>query len=544
MAAMSFQQFRNLERDHSTVSEEDICKRSCSSSLAVSCRYSSRSQLQDQYRLESKVLGKGATGAVRLAIAKDGSRKAVKSLCKWTRPMEAKREAEICMLLDHPHVVRLERVLETETSIHLVMECLDGGELLSRLRRTTRFSELEAAATIRQILLGVSYLHAKSIAHRDVKLENFMYESEKDSHIKIIDFGFAQFWDDGDAEMSESCGTLYCIAPEVLKKSYTRKADLWSVGVIAYMLLFGRPPFQGNQFEMQLRTRQGLLSFPQGAVGDVSAVGLAFLKALLTANAEQRMSASAALRHAWLQGPFYEPPRLLESLSDWRLQATSLVKIRSCHAALAWTLQPKKCWQDQFVALDLDHSGCLKPWLLRQAILEYVESDNAIDVPEEAIQRLFSGGFFARQSNWEAEEITYSEFITASFLQETTMAEQQRALELVYERFDIRVSGEAFQSLLAEHGAQDVDEDKLSVMSDPTLMELAHEKAPSPIHKLCSRAPATPFGGARTPAPWPASSRTPPDGCRDSDSSKLHGQLQIQELMYKPDDTLMSACEM
>merc|ERR1719181_1105354 len=132
------------------------------------------------------------------------------------------------------------------------MECLDGGELYGRLSAMKVFPESLAAETTRQMLRAVGYLHAHNIVHRDLKLENIMYESKSpDSPVKVIDFGFAKVWD-SDKLMQASCGSVAYVSPDVLRgHGYTSQCDLWSLGVIVFMLLSGYPPFHGSDDVMR-----------------------------------------------------------------------------------------------------------------------------------------------------------------------------------------------------------------------------------------------------------------------------------------------------
>merc|ERR1712211_76117 len=108
-------------------------------------------------------------------------------------------------------------------------ELMEGGELYDRLHRQRRYTEEDAAGTARQMLLAVAYLHNQSVVHRDLKLENFLYERSDSDHLKLIDFGFAKHWDHRE-KMSKACGSIQYVAPEVLGHAYTEKADIWSLG--------------------------------------------------------------------------------------------------------------------------------------------------------------------------------------------------------------------------------------------------------------------------------------------------------------------------
>merc|ERR1712110_1227643 len=126
------------------------------------------------------------------------------------------------------------------------MECMEGGELFERVIEKKKFTESDAANAVHQMLLALNYIHQKNIVHRDLKLENFLYEKKGGDHLKLIDFGFSHVWEP-NTKMATSCGTLAYMAPEVLTKSYTSQCDLWSLGVITFILLAGYMPFSGSE---------------------------------------------------------------------------------------------------------------------------------------------------------------------------------------------------------------------------------------------------------------------------------------------------------
>lgn len=165
----------------------------------VTGRYTITRRLDDDYIFDGKIVGSGMNGPVRLATGKGDARKyAIKSFNKnglsSQKRAELKNESEVYLTLDHPQVAKLEMIYETQEEVHLVMEYMAGGELYRRLSSKKCYSEADAACCIRQVLLAVAYLHAQGVVHRDLKLENFLYETEDSDHLKLIDFGFAKFW--------------------------------------------------------------------------------------------------------------------------------------------------------------------------------------------------------------------------------------------------------------------------------------------------------------------------------------------------------------
>ena len=144
-------------------------------------------------------------------------------------------------------------------------ELVQGGELFDKIADLKKFDENMAAEIIQQVLDAVAYCHSKHIVHRDLKPENLLMEEDDSNSIKVIDFGTSQFFDP-DEHMDKTYGTAYYIAPEILEKDYNEKCDVWSVGVIMYILLTGRPPFDGRSDEQIINNvRKGVYpkEFPQ-----------------------------------------------------------------------------------------------------------------------------------------------------------------------------------------------------------------------------------------------------------------------------------------
>merc|ERR550532_771216 len=131
------------------------------------------------------------------------------------------------------------------------MECMEGGELYDRIIEKKIFKENSAADAVRQMLLAVNFLHNRNFVHRDLKPENFLYEKKDSDHMKLIDFGLSKVLATNDKER-DVVGTLNYVAPEVLKGSYGKECDVWSLGVITFVLLSGYPPFVGQNEEQTM----------------------------------------------------------------------------------------------------------------------------------------------------------------------------------------------------------------------------------------------------------------------------------------------------
>jgi len=212
-------------------------------------------RLNDDYEVEGTVLGEGLCGNVVLMRRKiDQGKFAMKTIDKMdagsgsSSSLELPAEVEIYLALDHPNIAQLHGVYQTSSKVTLIMECCEGGELYSRLQKRGVYPEADAAEASRQMLRAVGFLHLLSIVHRDLKLENFLYDREDSkAQLRLIDFGFAHVWDRSTL-MKAPCGSISYVSPDVLSGTgYTDKCDLWSIGVIVWMLLCGYPPFHGKQ---------------------------------------------------------------------------------------------------------------------------------------------------------------------------------------------------------------------------------------------------------------------------------------------------------
>jgi len=213
-----------------------------------------------------------------------------------------KAEVDIMTKLNHPNVVRLHKVVDTETKLYLVMELLTGGELFDRIVARGHYSEADARTLTRTIVSTMGYLHSQGVAHRDLKPENILLASEdENAGIKITDFGLSRLIED-QGLMTTACGTPGYVAPEVIThEAYSTQIDMWSVGVIVYILLCGFPPFYGeNDAQMFRKIRSAQYKFLQPYWDGISAEAKDFVAKLLVVDPEKRLTAKQALQHSWL----------------------------------------------------------------------------------------------------------------------------------------------------------------------------------------------------------------------------------------------------
>ncbi|XP_072757542.1 serine/threonine-protein kinase SIK3 isoform X1 [Anoplolepis gracilipes] len=254
------------------------------------------------YELE-KTIGKGNFAVVKMAThVVTKSKVAIKIIDKTKLNEEnlAKifREVHIMKRLRHPHIIRLYQVMETEKMIYLVTEYAPGGEIFDHLVRNGRMPEPEARRIFRQIVLAVRYLHQQRVVHRDLKAENLLLDA--DNNIKLADFGFSNEYTPG-VPLNTWCGSPPYAAPEIFEgKHYDGpRADVWSLGVVLYVLVCGALPFDGPTMQL-LRSVvvSGKFRIPFFMSADCEKL----IRHMLVVEPERRLSISQILTHSWMCG--------------------------------------------------------------------------------------------------------------------------------------------------------------------------------------------------------------------------------------------------
>lgn len=265
----------------------------------------------DHYEIHgTNKLGKGSYGSVYLAthrITGDESAVKVMNVDKVTSYYLRKLHTEISILkeIDHPNIIKLKDVYFGKRSVYLVTDLCRGGELLELLNSGKSqgfvFREDRASKLMRDMISAVHYLHSKGIVHRDLKLENFLFETKSaSSPLVLIDFGLSKHVEKSE-RLSQRVGSCYYIAPEVLSGGYDYRCDIWSLGVLCYMLLSGSPPFFGKTVEdVYEATLKQEPVFPDKKFRHISAKCMDFMRRLLVKDPSLRMSTEAALAHPFI----------------------------------------------------------------------------------------------------------------------------------------------------------------------------------------------------------------------------------------------------
>jgi len=259
-------------------------------------------------------IGRGAFSIVKKAKKKDnGEECAIKFIEKKFVDkqdlMLLAREIDIMKKVQHANVLQLKAVYETDDVIALVMELVTGGELFYKIVEKGNYSEKDAANIVRQMITGVAYLHENGICHRDLKPENLLCSGDSNPEyqpfrVVIADFGLSKVFDGGE-QLETSCGTPDYVAPEVItaEGSYDKSVDMWSVGVITYVLLCGFSPFlsstQTGLFEKIIKVEY---DFPDPEWTNISQEAKDFIRHLLVKDPDERFTAERCLKHPWLNG--------------------------------------------------------------------------------------------------------------------------------------------------------------------------------------------------------------------------------------------------
>ncbi|XP_042507299.1 calcium-dependent protein kinase 28-like [Macadamia integrifolia] len=361
-----------------------------------------------------KLLGHGQFGYTFVATDKStGERVAVKRIekNKMILPIaveDVKREVKILQALTgHENVVQFYNAFEDESYVYIVMELCEGGELLDRIlaKKDSRYTEKDAAVIVRQMLKVAGECHLHGLVHRDMKPENFLFKSTKEnSPLKATDFGLSDFIKPG-RKFQDIVGSAYYVAPEVLKRRSGPESDVWSIGVITYILLCGRRPFwdktEDGIFKEVLRNKP---DFRRKPWPNISNSAKDFVKKLLVKDPRARLTAAQALSHPWVRegGDASEIPVDISVLSNIR-QFVKYSRLKQfALRALASTLNEEELadLRDQFHAIDVDKNGAISleemrqalakdlPWRMKEPrvleILQAIDSntDGLVDFPE------------------------------------------------------------------------------------------------------------------------------------------------------------------
>lgn len=404
--------------------------------------FKSEGDYRENYE-ELELIGSGACGSVykiRNRITNDI--RACKSINKSKINDKIKFQTEINLMTiaDHPNIIRLFEVYENTNYIYLIMELCSGGELFERLKEKVDngeiYNEKEAAKIFQQIMYAVSYCHSKGICHRDLKADNILFSSrEEDSPIKVIDFGYSNKIKDKYEKMTLNCGTIYYMAPEVFKGNYDISCDIWSCGIILYMLLGGFFPFAGNtNAKTQRLILKGKLLFPQ-QFNNVSEEAKDLIKKMLCP-VDQRLTAQQVLSHPWIiqKGDFKKENfdvNIISSLIRYQ-RINKLQKAIIQFIASRIDESEIEKIKSIFTNMDINKDGVLTLQELENGLKELKELKN--ENTFKNLKALFNS-LDTDQNNY----IDYTEFITACLCKKSMILENK--IRDAFNMFDLDGNG-------------------------------------------------------------------------------------------------------
>ncbi|XP_018437012.2 calcium-dependent protein kinase 12-like [Raphanus sativus] len=326
--------------------------------------------LKDDYSL-GRELGQGQYGTTFLCTHKEtGQKLACKSIPKRKLLRQEHfdrvlREIQIMHhLSEYPNVVRIHSTYEDDTSVHLVMELCEGGELFDRIVKKGHHSEREAAKLTKTIVSVVEACHSLGVMHRDLKPENLLFSScDEDASLKSTDFGLSVFFKPG-ATFSKLVGSPHYVAPEVLRRQYGRECDVWSAGVILYILLCGFPPFHdGTQHGIFREILQGKLDFETDPWPSISESAKDLIKKMLERDPKKRLTAHQVLCHPWIVDDTVAPDKPLDFSVVSRLKRFSAMnKLKKMALrVVAERLSEEEIGglKELFKMIDTDNSGTI-----------------------------------------------------------------------------------------------------------------------------------------------------------------------------------------
>ncbi|CAJ1418291.1 unnamed protein product [Effrenium voratum] len=399
-------------------------------------------EISKRYDIDKNEIGSGGYGKV--FVARDRQLKdrlvAIKKVIIFE---EAKKkaflqEAQIMKDLDHPNICKLLETYEQGRFMFFVMEYCEGREVFDRIMEQGLIQESTTAEIVRQSASALLYAHNRGIAHRDMKPENICFCSKDvtNNHVKLIDWGLGFYF--GQGRMNSAVGSLTYAAPEVLeakeKQGYTAACDLWSLGVVTYVMLCGKPPFWGNYNEQLRRMKRESFPMSDSTWQQISRPAKDLIRGLLRADPKQRMKLEDVLRNPWL--------RLQDSPSamDTRVASQVLMNLRQfsrtsqfftmCVASVARQLDHRSLRDVHkvFAEMDTNGDGVLELHEVRAGFIKFFgrDSDQVKDV-EKVFARLDLDG---------SGVLDYTEFCAAGIGERVSLEED--VLWAAFKAFDVQ----------------------------------------------------------------------------------------------------------
>ena len=407
-----------------------------------------KGSILDKYSVEKEI---GAGGYARCLLLKNkttGQQYACKELLKnkLNNVASLKSEIQILIKLDHPNIIKLYEIYENDNYIYLVMELCTGGELFDRIIQKTeqgkQFTEKEVAQIFQQMMSAINYCHSNKIVHRDLKPENLLLANkDENSPIKVIDFGMSRIFNDKQA-MFDKVGTAYYISPEVLDGFYDEKCDIWSAGIILYILLCGYPPFNGNDDDEIFESiKKRKFVYPDSEWAHVSNEAKDLINKMLS-DPLTRLTAEQVLNHPWLKKQLNKDTKASEIKLNFNTFKTYSGANKLSRAVLTYiasrlTDDEVKKLKETFQKIDVHGDGLLTLEELKKAVAQN---------PEVHVMNIEQ--IFKTIDTDNSGVINYTEFLAASIDKKIYLQEDK--LRDAFKLFDEDKSGKISKSEISK----------------------------------------------------------------------------------------------
>jgi len=415
-------------------------------------------KITEFYDMDKKKLGEGSYGTVCKGKNKATSQiRAIKSISKAQMKNldRFKQEIALMKMMDHPNIIKLYETFEDHRNIYLVMELCSGGELFDRIIESGHFTEAQAATLMQQIIRAIFYMHESHVCHRDLKPENFLFQTKEQIEktlLKIIDFGLSCEFQPNQV-LTTKAGTPYYVAPQVLAGKYDHQSDMWSIGVIMYVMLCGYPPFFGEtDAEVLSKVRLGNFSFNASDWKNVSEDAKNLIRMLLKMNPRDRYTAQQALNHEWIKNKAPNAQNvniqggMVDNLRSFRSQ-NKLKKAALTVIANNLSSDQIKNLRDTFLALDADGDGKLTVAEMKEGI----HKSGLKEIPED-LQKIMEG-----VDSDGSGEIDYTEFLAATLDKKQYMQEDVcwQAFRMFDKNGDGSISPDELKAVLGDTDVND-----------------------------------------------------------------------------------------
>ena len=419
-----------------------------------------------------ETIGEGSFGVVYRVFKKNTKPpiyRAMKKISKQQQDLD--NDSEISLIneinilkrLDHPNIMKIYEYYNTENEIYIISELCEGGELFDKITQEKYFTENSSKIIMKQLFSAIDFCHSNGVIHRDLKPENILLTKKEinsifDFQIKVIDFGTSARFIKG-ATLHKIIGTPFYVAPEVLVNNYNEKCDLWSCGVILYIMLCGVPPFTGEtDDEIYCAVKQGRVNFDEAEWDEVSSDAKDLIMKLLTKDINKRYSARQALSHPWIKKMKSKQGGLNSNILDkivknLKKYSTTQKLQQATLAYIVHNLTKKEDTDNLrtvFIHFDDNGDGRLtKDELIKglNMILSQEESEKEVNRVMDIID-VDGNGF-----------IEYEEFLRAGLDKDKLLTEDN--LKTAFRLFDIntrnKVNSEELKQVLG-HGSDNIDD--------------------------------------------------------------------------------------